>query len=86
MGQALRIQGLKTVSKGWFRASFKLFNSVFDFNSETLCCMLRVDLHLAYRDESYWSALVSEASSGMPKEEVLKQIMLSASKIPMQEL
>eukprot|EP00983_Pelagomonas_calceolata_P003445 112288-Pelagomonas_calceolata.AAC.1 len=54
-------------------------------NSETPRQVLKADLHLADRDESCWSAHVSKSYSGMHNEEVFKQKLLIASKIPMQE-
>ena len=41
----------------WFRASIRLFNSMLDSNySETLCRVLKADLHLASFDSSCCSA------------------------------
>eukprot|EP00983_Pelagomonas_calceolata_P063039 1147558-Pelagomonas_calceolata.AAC.2 len=54
-------------------------------SNETLCQVLKADVHLADRGESCWSAHVSKSSSGMRDEEVFKQKLLSASKIPMQD-
>eukprot|EP00983_Pelagomonas_calceolata_P008439 276091-Pelagomonas_calceolata.AAC.1 len=53
---------------------------------ETLRQVLKAGLHLADVDESCWSAHVSKSLSGMRNEEVFKQKMLSASKIPMQDV
>eukprot|EP00983_Pelagomonas_calceolata_P079752 1154840-Pelagomonas_calceolata.AAC.5 len=53
---------------------------------ETLCQVLKLDLSLANRDESCWSAHVSAAFSGMHNENMFRQGMLSASKISMQEV
>eukprot|EP00983_Pelagomonas_calceolata_P127134 1161372-Pelagomonas_calceolata.AAC.1 len=56
-----------------------------DSNSEKLCQVLKADLHLADRGESCWSARASKSFNGMRNEEVFKQKMLRASKIPMQD-
>eukprot|EP00983_Pelagomonas_calceolata_P009292 300061-Pelagomonas_calceolata.AAC.1 len=53
-------------------------------NSETQCQVLKAELDLADRGESCWFAHVSKSSSGMHNEEVFKQKLLSASKIPVQ--
>ena len=81
----LRECGQEPLQLYWFRATVKFFNSMLDSNSETLRRVLRADLHLATRDEACWSAHVSSAFSGMCSEDMYKQRMLSASKIPMQE-
>eukprot|EP00983_Pelagomonas_calceolata_P066206 1148913-Pelagomonas_calceolata.AAC.2 len=52
---------------------------------ETLCRVLKADLRLANREECCWSAHIYTASSGMRYEDMFKQKMLSASKIPMQD-
>eukprot|EP00983_Pelagomonas_calceolata_P010336 335670-Pelagomonas_calceolata.AAC.1 len=56
-----------------------------NLNSETLRQVLKADLYLANRHEFWWSAHVSTAYSGMRYEDMFKQKMLSASKIPMQD-
>eukprot|EP00983_Pelagomonas_calceolata_P020506 645825-Pelagomonas_calceolata.AAC.2 len=53
------------------------------FNSEPLRQVLKAGLHLADMDDSCWSAHVSKSFSGM-RNEVFKQKLVSASKIPMQ--
>eukprot|EP00983_Pelagomonas_calceolata_P075121 1152858-Pelagomonas_calceolata.AAC.1 len=69
----------------WFRATVKFFDSMLDSNSEALRKVLKADLHLADRDASIWSAHVSRVLSGMQNEDVFKQKMLSAFKIPVQD-
>eukprot|EP00983_Pelagomonas_calceolata_P030515 957574-Pelagomonas_calceolata.AAC.10 len=54
-------------------------------NSGTLRQVLKADLHLANREESCWSAHVSKLFSGMRNEEVFKQKLLNASKVPIQD-
>eukprot|EP00983_Pelagomonas_calceolata_P063235 1147639-Pelagomonas_calceolata.AAC.3 len=81
----LRECGQEPLQFYWFRATVKLFNEMLASNSETLRQVLKADLHLAGRGESCWSVHVSESLSGMRNEEVFKQNMLSASKIPMQD-
>eukprot|EP00983_Pelagomonas_calceolata_P076803 1153578-Pelagomonas_calceolata.AAC.3 len=56
-----------------------------DSNSEALRQVLKADLRLARRDESCWSAHVSEALSGMHNNDMFKQRMLAASKVPVQD-
>ena len=81
----LRECGQEPLQFYWFRATVKFFNSMLDSNSETLQRVLKADLHLATREESCWSAHVSTAFNGMRHEDMFKQKMLSASKIPMQD-
>eukprot|EP00983_Pelagomonas_calceolata_P003989 129843-Pelagomonas_calceolata.AAC.1 len=67
------------------RATVKFFNSMLDANTETIRQVLKEDVHLADRGESCWSAHVPAAFNSMRNEEMFKQRMLSASKIPMQD-
>eukprot|EP00983_Pelagomonas_calceolata_P033586 1050893-Pelagomonas_calceolata.AAC.1 len=53
---------------------------------ETLRQVLKADLQLADRDDSCWSAHLSKSFSGMRNQDMFEQKMLSASKIPMQDL
>eukprot|EP00967_Tisochrysis_lutea_P129050 scaffold221524_cov23-Tisochrysis_lutea.AAC.1 len=48
--------------------------------------VLKADSNLADEDKSCWSAHVFKGISGMHNEDIFKQEMLGASKIPMQEL
>ena len=65
----------------WFRAcSIRFFNSMLDFNSETLRCVLKTDLYLASFDSSCWSAQVSNAFNGLQGSAMFKQKMLRATR------
>eukprot|EP00983_Pelagomonas_calceolata_P075880 1153195-Pelagomonas_calceolata.AAC.8 len=80
----LRECGQEPLQFYWFSVSVNFLNNMLVSNSETLCQVLKADLHFADMDESCWSAHVSKSFSGMRKEEVFRQKLLSASKIPMQ--
>eukprot|EP00983_Pelagomonas_calceolata_P086054 1156675-Pelagomonas_calceolata.AAC.5 len=76
----LRECGQEPLQFYWFRATVKFFNSMLDSNSKASRQVLKVDLHLADRDNSCWSAHVSKALNGVRNEDIYKQRMLSASK------
>eukprot|EP00983_Pelagomonas_calceolata_P042968 1138722-Pelagomonas_calceolata.AAC.1 len=80
-----RERGQEPLQFYWFRATVNFFNSLLDPNSETFRRVLKANLKIANSEESCWSAHVSTAVSGMRYEDVFKQKMLSASKIPMQD-
>jgi len=63
----------------------QVFNSMLDFNSETLRHVLKADLHLASFDSSCWSAQVSNVFNGLQGSEMFKQKTLRATQVPMQE-
>eukprot|EP00983_Pelagomonas_calceolata_P079958 1154929-Pelagomonas_calceolata.AAC.2 len=55
-----------------------------DSSSKISRQVLKVNLHLADRDDSCWSAHVSKAFNGMRNGKMFKQKMMSASKTSMQ--
>jgi len=81
----LRECGQEPLQIFWFRASIRLFNSMLDFNSESLRRVLKADLHLASFDSSCWSAQVSNAFNGLQSSAMFKQKMLRATQVPMHE-
>ena len=77
----LRECGQEPLQFFWFLASIRFFNSMLNSNSETLCRVLKADLHLASFDSSCWSAQVSNAFNGLQGSAMFKQKMLRATQV-----